>query len=350
MAVAVLRKLGIDASYDFLKNECGLTSLVEEERDENGRRYSDVSEAPLALGQLTRGVTLRELSDSYSIFSGEGVKTNAVTYLTVRNPRGEILLSNQVERQRVLSPAEAAIMTGMLSETVEYGTARSLTLSSVVPTAGKTGTTTGSRDRWFIGYTPALLCGVLSTSDGSPKDAAPRSPLPIWDAIMKAAHADILDGTEEAPAFPIPSGVLALPFCRDSGDSPCELCEIDLRGDRIGYGLFTFDNRPTDGCTLHKPILYDRISGEWITDRGEESPFLVRRSAPDGGDRVIPDGIVPNDRASDYDVLIGEDPEEEPFPFDGGTEVFRGMGEWERIRPYEPYRKAPRWYRHFFDP
>lgn len=350
VAVTILRKLGIDASFDFLKNECGLTSLVEDERDENGRRYSDVSEAPLALGQLTRGVTLRELSDSYSIFSGEGVKTNAVTYLTVRNPRGEILLSNQVERQRVLSPAEAAIMTGMLSETVEYGTARSLTLSSVVPTAGKTGTTTGSRDRWFIGYTPALLCGVLSTSDGSPCEGSPRSPLPVWDAIMKAAHADILDGTEEAPAFPIPSGVLALPFCRDSGDSPCELCEIDLRGDRIGYGLFTFDNRPTDGCTLHKPILYDRISGEWITDRGEESPFFVRRSAPDGGDRVIPDGIVPNDRASDYDVLIGEDPEEEPFPFDGGTEVFRGMGEWERIRPYEPYRKAPRWYRHFFEP
>ena len=351
VAVAVLDRLGIDASFDFLKNECGLASLIEEETDLNGRRFSDRSDAPLALGQLTRGVTLRELTDAYSIFAGDGVRSDAVTYLSVRNRAGEILLENEVDRSRVLTPADAAIMTGMLSETVEYGTARSLTVSSVVPTAGKTGTTTGSRDRWFIGYTPSFLCGVLSTSDGAPCEGTPRSPLPVWDAIVKAAHAETLDGTEEPPVFPVPTGVVVLPFCRDSGDAPGEMCELDLRGDRIGYGLFTPDNRPSFGCTLHKPILYDRITGEWIADNGEDSPFLVRRSAPDGSERIIPDQIEPKDRSTDYDVLIGEgSPDEEPTPFDGGTEVFRGMGEWERIRPREPYRRAPRWYRHFFDP
>ena len=348
VAVRVLEKLGIDASFDFLQNECGFSSLVGEEYDGNRRRYSDRSEAPLALGQLTHGVTLRELADAYSIFACEGVLTRSVTYRTVRNPKGEILLSNEVERRRVLTPAEAAVMIGMLTETVEYGTARSLTVSSVVPTAGKTGTTTGARDRWFVGFTPTLLCGVLSTSDGVSCEGTPRSPLPVFDAILKAAHADILNGTEEAPEFRIPSGVLALPFCKDSGDLPGELCEEDLRGERIGYGLFTFDNRPTGECTLHKPILYDRISGEWMPDNGQESPFLCRRSVPDGSDRAIPEGIVPNDRSTDYDVLIGEGRDEEPF--DGETEVFRGLGEWERIRPYERYRNAPRWYRHFFDP
>ena len=350
VAVKALQKLGIDASFDFLKNECGLASLISIETDANGRRYSDRSEAPLALGQLTHGVTLRELSDAYSIFPCEGVRTRAVTYRTVRNPAGELLLSNEVERRRVLSPADAAIMTGMLSETVAYGTARSLTVSSVVPTAGKTGTTTGSRDRWFIGYTPALLCGVLSTSDGAPCEGSPRSPLPVWDAIAKAAHADLLDGTEDPPEFPIPSGILALPFCRDSGESPGELCELDLRGDRIGYGLFTFDNRPAGECGLHKPILYDRITGEWTADRGEDSPFLVRRSAPDGSKRAIPDAIVPKDRATDYDVLTEDGEYPEASPAEGETEVFFGLGEWERIRPRERYRKAPRWYRHFFDP
>ena len=38
------------------------------------------------------------------------------------------------------------------------------------------------------------------------------------------------------------------------------------------------------------------------------------------------------------------------FPPTHDSEVFRGMGEWERIRFREPYRNAPRWYRHFFDP
>ena len=350
VAVKVLGQLGIDASFDFLINECGLTSLVNDMTDGNGRRFSDRSEAPLALGQLTRGVNLRELTDAYSIFASEGIRTDAVTYLTVRNRAGEILLANEADRRRVLSPAEAAVMTGMLSETVEYGTARSLTVSSVVPTAGKTGTTTGARDRWFIGYTPSLLCGVLSTSDGVSCEGSPRSPLPVWDAIVKSAHAETLDGAGEPPVFGIPSGVLALPFCRDSGDAPGEYCALDLRGDRIGYGLFTSDNRPSSACTLHKPILYDRITGEWLADRGEESPFLVRRSAPDGSERSIPEGIEPNDRATDRDVLIGEAEDEDPAPLDGGTEVFRGMGEWERIRFREPYRNAPRWYRHFFDP
>ena len=346
VAVAVLDRLGERTSFDFLQNECGLSSLVEEEYDANGRRFSDLSEAPLALGQLTRGVALRELTDAYSVFAGQGERVRGITYKTVRNRAGEIILSNAVEHSRVLSPQEAAIMTGMLEETVGYGTARTLTLPSVVPTAGKTGTTSGSRDRWFIGYTPSLLCGVLSTSDGASVDGTPRSPLPVWDTIMKAAHASLLDGKDESQAFPIPAGVLTLPFCLDSGELPGELCTLDLRGERIGYGLFTPDNRPYDGCSLHKPILYDRITGEWLPDEGEESPYLERRSAPDGSQRIFPDGITPEDRATDYDVLIGEEQEEPP---DEGTAVSGGLGEWERIRSRERFRSAPRWYRHFFD-
>ena len=351
VAVSVLSLLGRRASFDFLKNECGFTSLIEDETDGSGRRLTDLSDAPLALGQLTRGVSLRELTDAYSIFAGEGIRTKAITYRTVKNRAGEILLSNEAERRRVLSSAEAAIMTGMLSETVEYGTARNLTVSSVVPTAGKTGTTTGARDRWFVGYTPVLLCGVLSTSDGSGSDGVPRSPLPVFDAIMKAAHAKILDGTDEPPTFPIPSGVVALPFCRDSGDTPDDDCSLDLRGDRVAYGLFTEDNRPGMDCALHRPILYDRVRGEWIPDEGEVSPFLIRFSAPDGSERTIPDGIEPTDRAYDYDVLTGgaEPPERDPGERDDGTAVSGGIGEWERIRSRERFRFEPRWYRHFFD-
>ena len=349
VAVAVLEKLGKRAAFDFLRDECGLSSLVAEETDGSGRRLTDLADAPLALGQLTRGVTLRELSDAYSIFAGEGVFTNSVTYRTVKNRAGEILLENQVKRRRVLSPSDAAIMTGMLSETAEYGTARSLTLPSLIPTAGKTGTTTGSRDRWFIGYTPTLLCGVLSTSDGG--DGSPRSPLPVWDAIMKAAHAPYFDGTDEPPVFPVPSGVLTLPFCRDSGDAPGEYCSIDTRGDRIAYGLFTADNRPGETCRLHRAFLSDPITGERLADDGADSPYLTRFSAPDGSERSIPDGIEPTDRAYDYDVLLGEGgaPEEIPDGEDG-TAVSGGLGEWERLRARERFRFGPRWFRHFFDP
>ena len=349
VAVAVLEKLGKRASFDFLKNECGFSSLIEEETDGAGRRLTDLADAPLALGQLTRGVTLRELTDAYSIFAGEGVLRNSVTYRTVKNRAGEVLLENGVKRRPVLSPSDAAIMTGMLCETAEYGTARSLTLPSVIPTAGKTGTAAGSSDRWFIGYTPTLLCGVLSTSDGG-GEGLPRSPLPVWDAIMKEAHAPYFDGTDEPPVFPVPTGVLTLPFCRDSGDAPGEYCEIDLRGDRIEQGLFTADNRPGENCRLHRPFLYDGITGEKFPDDGTDSPFATRYSAPDGSERSIPDGIEPTDRAYDYDVLLGQNGAPEKTPEEDGTAVSGGLGEWERIRARERFRFGPRWFRHFFDP
>ena len=136
---------------------------------------------------------------------------------------------------------------------------------------------------------------------------------------------------------------MRLPFCQDSGDEPGEYCDLDLRGERAEIGLFTPDNRPHDPCTLHVPILYDRISGEWREDDGEEeSLFLSRYAALDDADRDLPDGVTPRDREYDLGYLLGEERKETE------TAVSGGLGEWERIRVREKFRRAPLWYRHFF--
>jgi penicillin-binding protein 1A len=74
------------------------------------------------------------------------------------------------------------------------------------PTAGKTGTTNGFHDNWFVGYTPELLTAVWIGFDSKrslgSRETGGRNAAPIWKAFMEKATAN-LPMTE----FPIPDGL-----------------------------------------------------------------------------------------------------------------------------------------------
>lgn len=109
---------------------------------------------------------------------------------------------------QLISPQTAYVMTSLLAATItdEAGTAiRARALGR--PAAGKTGTTSGYFDGWFVGFTPQLAAGVwvgfneeksLGAGEGGSKTA-----LPIWIEYMKAAH-----GETPAQSFPVPSGIV----------------------------------------------------------------------------------------------------------------------------------------------
>ena len=91
---------------------------------------------------------------------------------------------------RVVSPAEAWLVTSLLKGVVTSGTGsavRSSGLPDVV--AGKTGTTNDGRDAWFVGYTPRLLALVwVGFDSGEPHGmSGARAALPIWVDFMKQA-------------------------------------------------------------------------------------------------------------------------------------------------------------------
>ena len=93
----------------------------------------------------------------------------------------------------MLSSETARLMTNLLSSVIEDGTARSVTLKSIVDTAGKTGTSSGSRDKTFVGYTPYFTAGIWCGSEGGAGGAVNSSlHLMLWDRIMVEIHERLL--------------------------------------------------------------------------------------------------------------------------------------------------------------
>jgi len=112
------------------------------------------------------------------------------------------------DENQLIRPQTAYVMTSLLRGVVEdeNGTAaRARSLGREV--AGKTGTTNGYVDAWFVGYTPQIATGVWVGYDKEKTigkgEVGGRAALPLWLDYMKAAH-DKLPQT----SFPVPSGIV----------------------------------------------------------------------------------------------------------------------------------------------
>jgi penicillin-binding protein 1A len=155
VAVELVRKLGVENVFSLAKR-MGLESLV------SGGTTNDVGLAPLALGGLTKGVTLLELTGAYSAFANEGIHSYPFGILSVYNHNGGLVYRGRVRRRRVIQPGTAKDLTGMMEGVIQRGTGKRARLPQG---AGKTGTTNGNTNGWFIGYTPSLLAGIWLGND-----------------------------------------------------------------------------------------------------------------------------------------------------------------------------------------
>lgn len=128
-----------------------------------------------------------EMAGSYTIFANDGVFVKPTFLASVRTTDGRILAGGSGQRRDVLDPRVAYLMTDMLQEVLRSGTGAGVRSRGYeLPAAGKTGT---SRDGWFIGYTPDLLCLVWVGFDDN-RDLGlegSRSALPVWTEFMKKA-------------------------------------------------------------------------------------------------------------------------------------------------------------------
>jgi penicillin-binding protein 1A len=155
VAVELVRQLGMEKVF-ALARRMGLESLV------RGGTTNDLGLAPLALGGLTKGVTLLELTGAYSAFANEGIRSEPFGILSVYNHSGGLVYRGRVQRQRVIREDTASDLTGMMEGVIQRGTGKRARLSRG---AGKTGTTNGNTNGWFIGYTPSLLAGIWLGND-----------------------------------------------------------------------------------------------------------------------------------------------------------------------------------------
>lgn len=253
VAISLFNMMGSNRIFDHLRNDYGFDTLVDAIKSDDGHTISDLAASPLALGQLSRGISLRKITEAYNVFSGGGVIPKGRSYLTVLDSTGKLLLNNEQEIKRIYSEETAQIMNQMLSCVVMDGTARNIKLKELVDTAGKTGTSGGDRDRVFIGYTPYYTAGIWCGYDNSNIAVGNNTPshLHIWDEVMHKIHDRLVfTGYDEAVRSFDTSRLIVAPYCAHSGMMPTQKCELDDDAE-IREGYFAPNNAPADVCNYH---------------------------------------------------------------------------------------------------
>ncbi len=179
-------------------------------------------------------VTLMSLATAYVPFAARGIAHAPVLIRRVEDREGHVLYRQSAEVRRVLSESTAFMMTQMLADVVNAGTASGARgLGFTLPAAGKTGTTNDFNDAWFIGFTPSLLTGVWVGFD-QPKTIlrngyAGEVAVPLWTRFMLAAT----KGDKPAWYTP-PAGMVAAAVCRLSGKLATDGCRHVLTEGKDG--------------------------------------------------------------------------------------------------------------------
>ncbi len=289
-AVRLLQEVGIQKTIGYAQS-VGLRSLP--------------NVPSLALG--SGDVTLLSLATAYLPFANMGVQHQSYLIRRVEDRDGHVLFTVHDDGRQVLSETNAFLMTQMLADVIDAGTAnRARAMGFTLPAAGKTGTTNDFNDAWFIGFTPNVLAGVWVGYDqphtilrnGFAGDVA----VPLWTRFMKIAT----EG-QKAKWYPVPSDVVSVRVCRMSGKLATPGCEhvpvVSKGGDlqmrsMAYYEYFKRGTEPTQECDLHGgPSLLNRIVGLFSGSGLKPVPEAVVPPAPSPttGDRPTSVSEAPPD-------------------------------------------------------
>jgi penicillin-binding protein 1A len=153
-----------------------------------------------------------EMLQAYSMFPNRSFNTEPILVTRIEDKSGNILQEFIPESKQVMSESSAFTMVQLMQGVVKFGTAKSLNSYNIpVEKAGKTGTTNGNTDGWFIGYTPELLAGtwvgcedpfirIYAGTSGGNEMAAPK-----WGVFMAKVYADKKLGYGKMKTFEKPA-------------------------------------------------------------------------------------------------------------------------------------------------
>jgi penicillin-binding protein 1A len=242
-AVRMLQEVGIPAAVSYAER-LGVGSVP--------------SVPSLALG--SGEVTLLAMTSAYASFANGGMLPEPLLIRRVESSDGQELFIAGPSLERVVSEGTAFLMTTMLADVVNAGTAWQARRSGMLlPAAGKTGTTNDYRDAWFVGYTTSLTAGVWVGYD-QPRTIITRGyagdlAVPLWGRFM----ATVTRGQQPEPFKP-PATVTSATICRLSGKLATDSCRDVETLDADGYAVrqsmvyteyFIRGNAPHEYCEGH---------------------------------------------------------------------------------------------------
>ncbi len=181
----------------------------------------------LAIG--TGEVVPLEIISAFGAFPNDGVHVEPISILKILDKNGNVIEENFPVRREVLSPETAYIMTSMMEDVVNSGSATRIRNFFHLPAAGKTGTTQEYADAWFIGFTPHITAGVWVGFDNktvhftSADGQGGRAAAPIWGRFMGSVYGDPSIGLPLG-YFTQPPGVERDTICEETKKIATEYC------------------------------------------------------------------------------------------------------------------------------
>jgi penicillin-binding protein 1B len=216
----------------------------------------------IALGTVE--TSLLDLTTAYGAIADQGLLHPARVVVAVTGPEGTLLHVDPDVSRRVTSPDVAYLVTHMLRGVIDHGTARGVRRRLHGAVAGKTGTTNGTRDAWFVGFTPDLVAGVwVGRDDGQHIGlGGSRAALPIWTAFMERV------ATRWASReFPVPPGIVWESIDPTTGERATPYCPEQVRMP------FLRGTAPTRPCAEHGARMVDVRPREPYRRRPAREPF-----------------------------------------------------------------------------
>lgn len=263
--------IGVSRTIEFAK-QCGIKAKLPP--------YPSI-----ALGSAD--IPMMEMLQAYSMFPNKGYTTEPVYVTRIEDKNGNLLHEFPVaQSKQVIGEADAYTMVKIMQGVVQIGTAKRINSYNIpVQKAGKTGTTNGNTDGWFIGYTPELLAGtwvgcgdpfipVYSSSAGGAEMGAPK-----WGIFMSKVYADKKILLARQKEFDAPAELKNDPIFAD-----VNIAGLASQGDSLnedsgnGDGTDFFGDMPEDDLS---PVVPDTPKNKKPDDKKDNTPKAQMKPADD---------------------------------------------------------------------
>ena len=245
IAVKTITDITPQVSFEYLVN-MGFTTLIDSTTNSNGDIISDQNQS-LALGGVTNGVYNIELTGAYASIANGGTYVEPILYTKVLDHDGNLLLDNTPEQRQVMKDTTAWMAIDAMKDVISSGTGTKARLSSKMPVAGKTGTTSNNYDYWFCGFTPyytaSIWMGYDVNTDFANKQNFHKT---MWAKVMNAVIE--YENQSTAVDFERPAGITSATICSESGMIPIKgVCPTST-------DYFAKGTTPSKSCDIHKQI------------------------------------------------------------------------------------------------
>lgn len=257
--------------------------------------------AATALGGITKGVSNLEMTAAYASIANGGIYTKPRFFTKILDHEGKVLIDNEPQTKHVLKDSTAFLLTDAMSESMKGNRkfARSgVSINSTstraaltgMSAAGKSGTTTGNNDIWFVGFTPYYTAGVWGGCDNNQKltnNGGTSFHKDIWRNIMNRIHEGLPD-----PGFAVPDSIETAEICRKSGKRAVSgVCNADPRGNAVYTEYFAKGTAPTEVCDKHVAVTVCADSGLRSTAYCPNKTTRVCMVLPEGENAATDDSV-----------------------------------------------------------